>query len=318
MGTPQFAVASLDALVSGGFEVVGVVTAPDRPAGRGQQVQMSAVKKYALNKSLPVLQPEKLKDPAFLHELRELRPDVQMVVAFRMLPEQIWDLPPMGTFNLHASLLPRYRGAAPINWAVINGEKRTGVTTFRLRHEIDSGGILLQQEVEIGPDDNAGELHDRLMTVGAALLVETARTVQFSMENNIPLLFSEQDISRVTHAPKIFRDDCVLNWAQPAEVVRNRIRGLSPHPGAFSVLVDDGKRTVIKIFQAVRTKDSSAGGPGSIGTDHRTYLHVQCGDGMLALQEIQAEGKKRMSVRELLNGFRIGENARFEITGADR
>ena len=254
MGTPEFAVATLDALMASGKNIVAVITAPDKPAGRGMKMNMSAVKKYAVDHGLPVLQPEKLKNPVFIDELRSYHADLQVVVAFRMLPEIVWNMPPLGTINVHASLLPEYRGAAPINWAIINGEKKSGVTTFKLTHEIDTGNILLQQEVEIGDDENAGELHDALKIAGAALAVET---VDGLINHDIPEQPQKDMISderiRATHAPKIFTETCRIDWNQPAEKTYNLIRGLSPFPGAFTML--QGK--LFKIYRAGKT-DSRA------------------------------------------------------------
>jgi methionyl-tRNA formyltransferase len=232
MGTPEFAVASLDALVQAGCNIVAVITAPDKPAGRGMKLQESAVKKYAVEKGLPLLQPEKLKNPQFLETLRNLRADLQVVVAFRMLPEVVWNMPPMGTINVHGSLLPKYRGAAPINWAIINGEKETGVTTFKLQHEIDTGNILLQQRLPIGEEETAGELHDRMKVAGAELLVKTVQGLADGTLKEIP----QSDVNDVPHAPKIFTETCQINWNKTVEEIHNLIRGLSPYPGAFTTL----------------------------------------------------------------------------------
>ncbi|MCW3087116.1 MAG: methionyl-tRNA formyltransferase, partial [Sediminibacterium sp.] len=233
MGTPDFAVASLDALVNAGCNIVAVITAPDKPAGRGMKLTESAVKKYAAGKGLPVLQPEKLKSPAFIEQLRALQADLQVVVAFRMLPEVVWNMPPLGTINVHGSLLPQYRGAAPIHWAVINGEKETGVTTFRLKHEIDTGDILLQKKIPIGDDETTGEVHDRMKVIGAGLLVDTIRGLAdhtlLPMDQSILL---EHGPKELRHAPKLFTEDCQLNWERPASELHNRVRGLSPFPGA--------------------------------------------------------------------------------------
>jgi len=296
MGTPEFAVASLDAMVKAGCHIAGVVTAPDKPAGRGMRLSESPVKVYATANGLNVLQPEKLKDPAFLEALRGLRADVQVVVAFRMLPEVVWSMPPMGTINVHASLLPKYRGAAPINWAIIQGENETGVTTFKLTHEIDTGNILLQKKVAIAPDETAGELHDKLMHDGAELLLKT-------LEGLVSGTISEQPqhtFTGVSHAPKIFTDTCRIDWNKPAAAIHNLIRGLSPYPAAFTDL--QGKK--IKIFRSEVISQAPAGEPGSIQTDNKTYLWFAAQDGYLGVKELQAEGRKKLSVAEFLKGFR--------------
>ncbi len=299
LGTPDFAVASLRALVEGGYEVVAVVTMPDKAAGRGLKVQHSAVKEYALSVGLPVLQPEKLKDPEFLDELRALKPDLGIVIAFRMLPEVVWAMPRLGTFNLHASLLPQYRGAAPINWAIINGETRTGVTTFMLNTEIDKGAILGRREVEIGPDETAGELHDRLMYEGARLVVETVDTIAEGKAHPIDQSADDADLHP---APKIFRDDCRVNWSVGAAVVHNFIRGLSPYPAAWTML-DTGE--VLKIYRAHPIQETHTATPGTIRSDGRTFIHVACGDGWVAIDDIQLAGKKRLATPEFLRGFDI-------------
>jgi len=296
MGTPEFAVASLDALVNAGFSIVAVVTAPDKPAGRGMQLQQSAVKKYAAEKKLHILQPDKLKDPAFITQLQELKADLQVVVAFRMLPEIVWNMPPMGTINLHGSLLPQYRGAAPINWAVINGEKETGVTTFKLKHEIDTGNILLQDRFTIGPDETAGEIHDRMKVIGANLLVKTVQGLEKGILNEQ----TQDESSDIRHAPKIFTETCKINWNNTAEQVHNLIRGLSPYPGALATL--DGK--VLKIYSSKKENCLVNDAPGSIQTDGKTYLRFTCSDGYIYVLNMQLEGKKRMTVENFLRGYR--------------
>jgi len=296
MGTPEFAVASLDALVSAGYDIVGVVTAPDKPAGRGMKLTESAVKKYAVEKNLHVLQPEKLKNPEFLEQLRLLNADLQVVVAFRMLPEIVWNMPPMGTINVHGSLLPQYRGAAPINWAVINGEKETGVTTFKLQHEIDTGNILLQDRFPIAENDTAGEVHDRMKGVGAKLLV---KTVDGLVSNSLKEI--EQDTTtELKHAPKIFTETCKIDWSKSTDAVYNQIRGLSPYPAAFTQL--DGK--TLKIYTAQKEHSKHPDTPGTISTDKKTFLKFATADGYISVQEIQLEGKKRMSVEDFLRGYR--------------
>jgi len=310
MGTPDFAVASLKKLVDEGYNIVGVITAPDRPAGRGKQLAESAVKKYAVNNGLKILQPEKLKNPEFLDELRLLKADLQVVVAFRMLPELVWDMPQLGTFNLHASLLPQYRGAAPLNWAVINGEKKTGVTTFLLDHKIDTGKILFRKEIEIGENDTVEDVHDRLMDIGGHLVLETVDALASGNYRAIPQSELTSD-DEIKHAPKIFKDDCRIDWKRDAETVRNLIRGLSPYPAAWSTLVHDktGKEIGVKIYYAehTATQDKKADA-GTIKSDGKTYLHVSCGNAWLKITELQMAGKKRMKSKDLLSGFQqIGE-----------
>jgi len=304
MGTPEFAVASLDAMVNAGCTIAGVITAPDKPAGRGLKLQESAVKKYAVEKELKILQPGKLKDPQFLNELRSLKADIQVVVAFRMLPELVWDMPPMGTINVHASLLPQYRGAAPINWAIINGEKETGVTTFKLKHEIDTGDILLQEKILIGENETAGELHDRLKELGAQTLVKTIKgladdTLKEMPQSQIPNPKSET----LKHAPKIFTDTCKIDWNKPVDEVHNLIRGLSPFPGAFTFL----NEKLLKIFRTEREHKRSSIPAGEFETDGKTFLKFACSDGLISLKEIQMEGKKKMNVEDFLRGYKLLE-----------
>ncbi len=301
MGTPEFAVASLDALVLAGFNVVGVVTAPDKPAGRGMKLQESAVKKYAVEKGLHILQPEKLKNPLFIEELRALQADVQVVVAFRMLPEVVWNMPPLGTINLHGSLLPQYRGAAPINWAVINGENQTGVTTFKLQQAIDTGNILLQEKIGIGDDETAGELHDEMKNVGAQLLVKTITLLAEGTLKEMPQdeVAHQQQII-LQHAPKIFTETCKIDWNNTAASIHNLIRGLSPYPAAFSYL--DEK--MIKIFRSKKEITPHSSKSGSMLTDSKTYLKFACADGYIHLLDIQLEGKKRMLIEDFLRGYR--------------
>ena len=305
MGTPDFAVESLKALVEKDYNVVGVITAPDKPAGRGRQLSESAVKQYAIQQSLHVLQPEKLKNPEFIAELESLKADLQIVVAFRMLPEIVWSMPPMGTFNLHGSLLPQYRGAAPINWAVINGETETGVTTFLLSHEIDTGKIMFQEKIEIAENDTVGDLHDRLMIIGAKLVV---KTVDALAGGEVKAIDQENLIGHtdnIKHAPKIFKDDCCIDWTKDTESVRNLIRGLSPYPAAWTELTHSGKEEVLtaKIFAATRDNDSLPAAPGTLQTDGKKFLKIACPDGWLSITDIQLSGKKRMKTDELLRGF---------------
>ncbi len=318
MGTPEFAVASLDALVKAGCNIVGVITAPDKPGGRGMQLQQSAVKKYAVENNLYVLQPEKLKNPEFLEQLKLLKADVQIVVAFRMLPEIVWNMPHMGTINLHGSLLPQYRGAAPINWAVINGEKETGVTTFKLQHQIDTGDILLQQSFAIGENETAGEVHDTMKEMGAQLLVKTIKglaegtlkeTPQLSMVNSqwsIEKPEASGSHSPLTihhspkHAPKIFTETCKIDFTKTVEEVHNLIRGLSPFPGAFTML--NGK--MLKIYKAMR-QDGLKPSDALYETDGKTFLKFACANGYIDVKELQLEGKKKMTVEEFLRGYRF-------------
>ena len=299
MGTPAFAVASLNALLQAKMNVVGVVTAPDKPAGRGMQLQQSAVKQFALAHDLPILQPEKLKSPEFFEALKQWKPDLQVVVAFRMLPEQIWSFPPMGTLNVHGSLLPQYRGAAPINWAIINGEKETGVTTFQLQHAIDTGAILLQDRIPIAPNHTAGEIHDTMMEVGAQLLVKTLHGL---FDNSIKAVAQEQVIGNeaLKHAPKIFTKDCEIDWDKSCAAIHNLIRGLAPFPGAITKI--DGKIVKLFLTQAIDANPTEA--PGSFITDGKTFAKIACKDGYIELADIQWEGKKRMPIIDFLRGYR--------------
>lgn len=296
MGTPEFAVESLDILVKNGYDIAAVVTAPDKPAGRGQKLNMSAVKKYALEQNLPVLQPIKLRDEEFIQALKATQANLFIVVAFRMLPEIIWNMPEIGTFNLHASLLPQYRGAAPINWAIINGETRTGVTTFFLQHEIDTGDVLISESVDILPEDNAASLHDKLMSLGARL---TLKTVQAIENDNIQPM--PQPDTEIKHAPKIFKEDCELDFNNSIEKVHNKIRGLSPFPAAYTHL--EGK--ILKIYQTEIQKIHGDSPNGTFETDGKTYLRIRCEDGWLNIIELQLEGKKRMHVSDFLKGYRF-------------
>ena len=300
MGTPDFAVESLRALVDGGYNVVAVVTMPDKPAGRGHQLQFSAVKQYALSVGLPVLQPERLKDELFLQELRSYSADLQIVVAFRMLPEVVWNMPRLGTFNLHASLLPQYRGAAPINWAVINGEKETGTTTFMLQHEIDTGNIILQERISIADDENVGSVHDRLMTMGAGLVTRTVDLIIDSETNSQPLPTIPQDDSlQLKAAPKIFKDTCAIDFACSAQQVYNHIRGLSPYPAAWISEMPSSHPLAevlkgAKVYKAITT----------LIPEQKGHIIVPCADGYIDLLELQLPGKKRMDAPALLNGLK--------------
>jgi len=297
MGTPDFAVASLNALAAAGFDIVGVVTAADKPAGRGQKLQESAVKKYAVEKGLKVLQPLKLKDPDFIGELKALNADLHVVVAFRMLPEVVWNMPAKGTINLHGSLLPQYRGAAPINHAIINGEKESGVTTFFLKHEIDTGDVIFSETVPIAEDDTAGDLHDHLMKAGAGLLVKTVKAIEANDYKEQPQIFS----SELKHAPKIFKEFCKVDWNNSAKTIYNLIRGLSPYPTAFAEL----NEKTIKIFKATFEETTPSVSPGMFITDGKSFLKFAAQDGYIFLLDVQYEGKKRMMVDEFLRGMRL-------------
>ena len=297
MGTPDFAVASLKALLDNKLNIVGVVTAPDKPAGRGQKISESAVKKYAVEHGLKILQPVKLKDPKFLDDLRSLNADLQIIVAFRMLPEVVWNMPPKGTINLHASLLPQYRGAAPINWAIINGEIESGVSTFFLKQEIDTGDLLFSEHVTINPNDTAGDLHDKLMETGAELLVRTVTAIGQGNYKEQP----QETGAELKTAPKIFKEDCLINWNQPAEKIYNLIRGLSPYPTAYTHL--QGK--ILKVFKAEKEETTASPETGTLVTDNKTYLKFACTDGFISALDIQLEGKKRLKVDEFLRGVRL-------------
>jgi len=307
MGTPDFAVAPLKELIDNNYNVVGVVTAADKPAGRGKQLRESAVKKYAKEQGLTILQPEKLKNPEFNQQLQSLSPDLQIVVAFRMLPEIVWQLPKLGTFNLHASLLPQYRGAAPINWAIINGEKRTGLSTFLIDKEIDTGRILLQEEMEITDTDNAGSLHDKMMLKGAKLVAKTVDII--SKGNIIPKLQNEIiiDVSTLKPAPKIFKSDCKINWEQDGEKIYNFIRGLSPYPAAWTVFqnINSDKILSAKIFETEWINEDHDFLMKEIDSDKNTYFYVAITDGFISIKSIQIEGKKRMNIADFLRGFDI-------------
>lgn len=298
MGTPEFAVPSLQILVENGFQVVGVITAPDKPKGRGQKIIPSPVKEYAESQGLRILQPTNLKAPDFLDELRSLEANLQVVVAFRMLPEVVWAMPEKGTFNLHASLLPQYRGAAPINWAIINGEKETGVTTFFLKHEIDTGAVIFQEREAIAPDDTVGSLYTRLMQKGSWLVLRTAQAIAAGTAPSQP----QNESLSLQHAPKIFRETCQINWDQPAQQVYNFIRGLSPYPAAWTML--QGK--VLKIYTATLSgKPATEHQSGNWLSDGKNFLAFKAADELVYINELQLEGKKRMETEEFLRGFQI-------------
>ena len=299
MGTPEFAVASLEALINAGLNVVAVVTMPDKPAGRGLHLQQSAVKQFAVSKNIPVLQPDKLKKPDFIEELRNYKADLQVVVAFRMLPVIVWDMPPMGTINVHGSLLPHYRGAAPINWAIINGEKETGITTFKLKQEIDTGDILLQEKVAINDTDTAGSIHDKLKDVGASLLVETIKSLIHNSIAEKPQ--DSYNIETLKHAPKLFTDTCRINWETNVINIYNLIRGLNPYPAAFTTLHNKN----LKIFEcSVEYNNSIIHTPGEPVTDGKTVLKFAAADGYIVVNELQIEGKKKMKTEDFLRGYR--------------
>ena len=316
MGTPDFAVESLRALVEGGYNIVGVITMPDKPMGRhGSVLQPSAVKEYAVSKGLPVLQPEKLKDESFINELRTLNADLQIVVAFRMLPEVVWDMPRFGTFNLHASLLPQYRGAAPINCAIINGEKETGVTTFFLTHEIDTGRIIRQERLPITETDDAETVHDALMTIGAKLVAETVDLL-ITNNGNIETIPQEKlydSIGELRPAPKIFKETCRIDWRQPVDYIYNFIRGLSPYPTAWTeILNPEGERISLKIFQSEKLFKEHNFDTGTIHTDGKNNLDIAVSGGFISIKSLQLSGKKRLTVKEFLNGMKINDGWRVE------
>lgn len=303
MGTPGFAIPSLDILLKNNYKIVAVVTAPDKPAGRGQKLQESEVKKYAISKGLSVLQPENLKAPDFIEKLKLLNADLQIVVAFRMLPEAVWNMPRLGTYNLHASLLPKYRGAAPINWAIINGEKETGVTTFKLQHEIDTGTVLFQEKVSISETETAGELHDRLMHIGADLILKSVKAIETNT-----ILLTEQDETKAIHAPKLFKETCKINWNESTTTIFNLIRGLSPYPAAYSGFRDRDKPAQnLKIYSCSKEISSHNHTNGLIITDNKTYIKCACRDGFIIIHELQLQGKKRMKTEDFLRGYKFPE-----------
>ena len=313
MGTPEFAVESLRCLVEGGYNVVGVITMPDKPAGRGHKIQFSPVKQYALDHNLPLLQPEKLKDETFIEALRAWKADLQIVVAFRMLPEAVWNMPRYGTFNLHASLLPQYRGAAPINWAVMNGDTETGITTFFLKHEIDTGEVIQQVKVPIADTDDVGTIHDKLMMLGGKLVVETVDAIIDGTVKSIP----QEEMAVVGElrpAPKIFKDTCRISWQNPVKHIYDHIRGLSPYPAAWTELLQPGVEAPlpVKIFQTEKINRPHQLPAGSIVTDGKTYLHVAASDGFVGILSLQLPGKKRLHIDELLRGFKITQECCFK------
>ena len=299
MGTPDFAVPSLDILHRNGFNIVGVVTSTDKYGGRGMKKLIeSPVKKYAVEHGLKVLQPKNLKAAEFVDKLRELKADLQIVVAFRMLPEVVWDMPALGTYNLHSSLLPKFRGAAPINWAIIRGEKETGVTSFKIQHKIDVGDVLFQEKIEIGKDETAGELHDRLMTLGAEVVLKTVKAIKMGDVELKP-----QDSGKASAAPKIFHDDCKIDWDKSTEEVHNFIRGLSPYPGAWTTIDDK----IFKIFKGTKDETNHKKGSGSIITDNKKYLKITTKNGAINIMDVKMQGKKRMDIKSFLNGYKFGK-----------
>ncbi len=296
MGTPDFAVPTLRALVESSYRVVAVITAPDKPAGRGQKLHQSPVKEYAVSQAIPVLQPTNLKSEQFLEELRSYKANLQIIVAFRMLPEAVWSMPALGSFNIHASLLPQYRGAAPINWAIINGERETGVTSFFLKHEIDTGDLIFQERMPIQEEDDFGSMYEKLKLKGAELAVRTVQAIERDEVEPQP----QQASAETKHAPKIFKDTCEINWNQPAQQVRNFVRGLSPYPAAWTRLGDK----TFKVFRVEVIQDpASALAPGHFETDNKTYLHVHTAEGVISMTDLQMEGKKRMPLQDLLRGY---------------
>ena len=312
MGTPDFAVESLRCLVEGGYNVVGVITMPDKPAGRGHKIQFSPVKQFALDHNLPLLQPEKLKDESFVQALREWKADLQIVVAFRMLPEVVWNMPRLGTFNLHASLLPQYRGAAPINWAVINGDTETGITTFFLKHEIDTGEVIQQVRVPIADTDNVEVVHDKLMMLGGRLIVETVDAILAGTVKPIP----QEEMAVVGElrpAPKIFKETCRIDWNQPVKRIYDFIRGLSPYPAAWTELINpSGDSVVVKIFESEKRIETHQLLPGTIVTDGKKSLKVAVTDGFIGILALQFPGKKRLRTEELLRGYKITGDMRMK------
>lgn len=309
MGTPEFSVAILEKMLEEKLNVVGVITAPDRPAGRGRKLHESAVKKFAVTKGLPVLQPTNLKDEHFIEELKNLNANLQVVVAFRMLPKVVWQMPAFGTFNLHASLLPDYRGAAPINWALINGEHKTGVTTFFIDEKIDTGEIILQKEVILNNTMDAGELHNLLMHTGAELVIETIRAIERAKVTTK----KQQEIKSPRMAPKLFKDNCKINWEETVEHIHNLIRGLSPYPGAWCFIINDdteSEKEPIKIFKSYPEKGEPGEKPGRVLTD-KNSLKVAVADGYIQIVEMQLPGKRKMNIKDILNGYTFKNNARL-------
>lgn len=312
MGTPEFAVSSLDILIKSGFNVVAVITAPDKPAGRGQKIKQSAIKEFAIKQQIKILQPTNLKDSNFISELKALNADLQIVVAFRMLPEIIWDMPKLGTYNLHASLLPKYRGAAPINWAIINNEKETGVTTFKIKQAIDTGNILYREKINLNSDITAGELHDQLMKIGAELLLKTVVEINKNFIEGNELNFISQNDENTDHAPKITKELCKINWNKSGDEIYNLIRGLSPYPTAMAYLNNgDDKPLIIKIYNSSFKIIEHDYDNGLLNTDNKTFLNAYCKNGIIQINDLQIEGKKRLLIADFLRGTKLTAGAKL-------
>ena len=312
MGTPEFAVSSLEILIKSGFNVVAVITAPDKPAGRGQKIKQSAVKEFAIKQQIKILQPTNLKDSNFISELKALKADLQIVVAFRMLPEIIWDMPKLGTYNLHASLLPKYRGAAPINWAIINNEKETGVTTFKIKQAIDTGNILYREKINLSSDITAGELHDQLMKIGAELLLKTVVEINKNLIEGNELNFISQNDENTYHAPKITKELCKINWNKSGDEIYNLIRGLSPYPTAMAYLNNgDDKPSIIKIYNSSFKIIEHNYDNGLLITDNKTFLNAYCKNGIIQINDLQIEGKKRLLIADFLRGIKLNDGAKL-------
>jgi len=312
MGTPEFAVSSLEILIKSGFDVVAVITAPDKPAGRGQKIKQSAVKEFAIKQQIKTLQPTNLKDSIFISELKALKADLQIVVAFRMLPEIIWDMPKLGTYNLHASLLPKYRGAAPINWAIINNEKETGVTTFKIKQAIDTGNILYREKINLNSDITAGELHDQLMKIGAELLLKTVVEINKNLIEGNELNFISQNDENTDHAPKITKELCKINWNKSGDEIYNLIRGLSPYPTAMAYLNNgDDKPSIIKIYNSSFKIIEHNYDNGLLNTDNKTFLNAYCKNGIIQINDLQIEGKKRLLIADFLRGTKLNAGAKL-------
>lgn len=312
MGTPEFAVSSLEILIKSGFDVVAVITATDKPAGRGQKIKQSAVKEFAIKQQIKTLQPTNLKDSIFISELKALKADLQIVVAFRMLPEIIWDMPKLGTYNLHASLLPKYRGAAPINWAIINNEKETGVTTFKIKQAIDTGNILYREKINLNSDITAGELHDQLMKIGAELLLKTVVEINKNLIEGTELNFISQNDENTYHAPKITKELCKINWNKSGDEIYNLIRGLSPYPTAMAYLNNgDDKPSIIKIYNSSFKIIEHNYDNGLLITDNKTFLNAYCKNGIIQINDLQIEGKKRLLIADFLRGIKLNDGAKL-------
>ena len=312
MGTPEFAVSSLEILIKSGFNVVAVITAPDKPAGRGQKIKQSAIKEFAIKQQIKILQPTNLKDSNFISELKALNADLQIVVAFRMLPEIIWDMPKLGTYNLHASLLPKYRGAAPINWAIINNEKETGVTTFKIKQAIDTGNILYREKINLNSDITAGELHDQLMKIGAELLLKTVVEINKNLIEGNELNFISQNDENTDHAPKITKELCKINWNKSGDEIYNLIRGLSPYPTAMAYLNNgDDKPSIIKIYNSSFKIIEHNYDSGLLNTDNKTFLNAYCKNGIIQINDLQIEGKKRLLIADFLRGTKLNAGAKL-------